>query len=473
MKIKHIFAAAAVLSATAAFANDDAARTAYFLDGYIYRHNLNPAFADDHGYVSIPVLGNINAGMLSNVGVNTFLYKLPSGQLTTFMSPTVGANEFLDKLKNNNHINFATSLPVISVGFRAFKGYNTISLSTSVAGGVNIPKSLFEFMKLGQTGESSTYSINDMRVKATATAQLALGHSHNITKDIRIGAKLKFILGLGYADAYIDNAQITMSQNIWKVSATGRLDMAAGSGLYVPTRAEAGRSIDRPEQRNQISWDDIDYDSFSPSGFGLGVDLGASWNTPVPGLTVSASVLDLGFVSWSHNIKARTPGLDWSFDGFKDIALDSSQPNYNENKLDEQADRLFDDLGDCFNFQRESNGGSHTTALAATIHLGAEYTMPFYKKLKGGFLFTQHINGPFSWTEGRLSANYSPAKWFDINLSYGQSTYASSLGWMINFHPRHFKFFIGSDHQFFSITPQFLPVGRANTSLTLGLAIGL
>lgn len=48
-------------------------------------------------------------------------------------------------------------------------------------------------------------------------------------------------------------------------------------------------------------------------------------------------------------------------------------------------------------------------------------------------------------------------KWFDATVNYGASTYGSSFGWMINFHPKGFNFFIGSDHQFFSVTPQFVP----------------
>lgn len=95
--------------------------------------------------------------------------------------------------------------------------------------------------------------------------------------------------------------------------------------------------------------------------------------------------------------------------------------------------------------------------------------MPFYDRLTGGFLFTQHINGPFSWTEGRFSANVKPLKWFDLSVNYGASTFGSSFGWMINFHPRGVNFFIGSDHQFFNLTRQVIPVGKASAAINLGL----
>ncbi|MDE5634365.1 MAG: hypothetical protein K2I51_06845, partial [Muribaculaceae bacterium] len=35
----------------------------YFLEGYTYRYQMNPAFANDRNFVSMPALGNINVSM--------------------------------------------------------------------------------------------------------------------------------------------------------------------------------------------------------------------------------------------------------------------------------------------------------------------------------------------------------------------------------------------------------------------------
>ncbi len=100
---KYIFAAAIAFGAFGLNAQE-ASRSGYFLEGYNFRHQLNPAFAPEQNYVSVPALGNFGVGLMSNVGVNTFLYKMPNGDLTTFMNSTVGADEFIGKLKNNNKI---------------------------------------------------------------------------------------------------------------------------------------------------------------------------------------------------------------------------------------------------------------------------------------------------------------------------------------------------------------------------------
>ena len=128
-------------------------------------------------------MGNINAGLFSNVGVNTFLYKTQPGsqyKLTTFMSPTVDAATFLNKLGKNNHINANLDLTIMSAGFKAFKGYNTISIGIKTDVGVNLPKDLFSFMKLGQTGPDTRYHFDDIQAQANAAAEIALGHSHKI-----------------------------------------------------------------------------------------------------------------------------------------------------------------------------------------------------------------------------------------------------------------------------------------------------
>lgn len=460
----------ALACATVTLHAQEAARTAYFLEGYSYRHQLNPAFSGERNYISIPALGNLGLGLQSNVGVNTFLYKMGNGQLTTFMSPTVDAATFLGKLQNNNHLNMNLNETILSAGFRGFHGYNTITISTRANAGVNLPKDFFKFMKLGMESADTRYSFSDLQLDASAMAEVALGHSRKIDDRLDVGAKVKLLFGIGHANAKIDRMDVRMSGEQWAIDAKGSINISAGSGLKVPTKAESGAEYDSPSQADLIDWDGLDYDSFSLGGFGLGFDLGATYKL-IPGLTLSASVLDLGFISWNNNVRGETSNTTWTFDGFQNVAINSDQPGYEDNKLDQQLDNLWDDLEDCVNFHRTQADGSNLKMLGATIHIGAEYEMPFYNRLTAGFLFSSHIAGCMTWNEGRLSANVKPIKWFDASVNYAISTYGSSFGWMINFHPKGFNFFIGSDHQFFSVTPQYVPVGHANANLTLGFNV--
>ena len=385
------------------------------------------------------------------------------------MSPNVSASEFLGKLHNNNHINADVSETILSTGFRAFKGFNTVTIGVRSSVGVNLPKDLFTFMKLGQTGPDTRYDFSDVQVNANAVAEIALGHSHKINKKLEVGAKVKFLLGLANVAARIDRMDIEMNQDHWSIDAIGSIEMAAGSGLYVPTKGETDPTC-VPAERDLIDWENIDYDSFGLAGSGFGVDLGATYQL-LPDLQLSASLNDLGFIHWNNAVKGETGAKPWSFDGFHDIYLGNDDNYQGNNKIEDQWDNIVDGLDELVNFHRVSDKSGYTKALHATLHIGAEYKMPFYKKLTGGFLFTSYFGGCMSFQEGRFFANVKPARWFDATINYGASTFGSSLGWMLNFHPRGFNFFIGSDHQFFKLTPQMVPVNNATASLNMGFNV--
>lgn len=473
MEIKKTLLVMAAGLVFAAASAQGVTRSGYFMDGYSYRHELNPAFQGDHNYISIPGLGSLNVGTVSNVGIKTFLYDTQPGsryKLTTFMSPTVSADEFLGKLHDNNHINYGLDISILSAGFRAFNGFNTISIGVRTAGGVSLPKDFLRFMKQGQTSDDTEYNFKDLAVNANAYAEVALGHAHRINDRLEIGAKFKVLLGAGNVDAKIDEMKVRMSQDQWRITARGDIKGSAGSGLYVPTKQEAGVDYDKPSQADLIEWGDIDYDKFGLGGLGFAVDLGATYKL-LPDLQLSAAVTDLGFIGWKHAVKGATADTEWTFDGFKDIAIDSEQPGYEDNKIETQFENMWDDIQDVINFHRTERDGKYTKMLHATLRLGAEYTMPFYRGMTGGLLLSHYFGGVSAWTEGRLYANIKPAKWFDCNVNCGLSDYGTSFGWMINFHPRGFNFFIGSDHQFFKVNKQFVPLGNATADISLGFNV--
>lgn len=461
---------AAVTVAMAAFTAtaQEALRSAYFLPGYNFRHELNPALAPERGYLALPALGGINVGLNSNIGLSTFLYPIGGGKLTTFMSPTVGTDQFLDKLKDRNHFTQSFGVNILSLGFRGFGGYNTLGISVRQTASVVIPKDMFAFMKRGMTGASTHYNFKDLGVNGNVIGEIALGHSRRITKDLRVGAKVKVLLGGANVNAKISDMDITLSDQIWQIRAQGEMSVAAGKGLRVPTKYELGKEPASSPDANMVEWGDIDYDSFGLSGFGLGFDFGATYQL-LPELELSAAVLDLGMMTWNNVVKAQTPATTWSFEGFKDIAVDSSDPNYEENKLGNQFENIGDDLEDCTNFRRTETGAKRTSGLGTTVSLGAAYTLPVWKGLVGGLLLTQRIDGMYSWTEGRVSANLIPCGWFDLSANYALSSFGSSLGWIINFHPAGFNIFIGSDYQFYKVTEQYIPVGNVNANLQFGI----
>ena len=137
--------------------------------------------------------------------------------------------------------------------------------------------------------------------------------------------------------------------------------------------------------------------------------------------------------------------------------------------------RHFDDLSDqvqeLFNFREDASGKTkNTTSLAAKLAIGAEYKVPVYEKLSFGFLFTHSFQKHHSWSEGRFSANLTPVSWFDAAVSAAFSTYGTSMGWLVNFHPKGFNLFLGSDFMIFKVTPQFIPLHNNNAHISLAIS---
>lgn len=460
---------ALLITASVGTATAQELRSSYFLQGATYRHQMNPAFINESNYLSFPVflLGNINVGTQANVGLNDFLYKYNQDgyNLTTFMNPSVSSSEFLGNLHDNNKVNLNLRLTIASFGFRAWGGFNTFELGLRSNTGINLPYGLFDFMKTGMSNEAGNhYTVKNLNVRTNNYVEVSLGHAREIIENrLDVGAKVKFLVGGANADARIRRMDISMSQDQWQIDAEGKIDGSVKGG-YFTTKA--------PDEQGRQEIDGFEVKSPGVGGYGVAFDLGAVYKLDdyVKGLTVSAALLDLGFIRWNNGVKA-TMKNSYTFDGFKHPIAVDPEGSDDPGDIDNQLDQMKDDLEDFIKFYDNGKVSGRTTALAATMNVGAEYVLPYYKKLSFGLLSSTHFNKPFTWTEARLSANVAPLSWFDASVSYGIGTFGSSLGWVLNFHPRGFNFFIGTDHMITRVTPQYVPVGNANANINLGFNI--
>ena len=101
--IKQIFAVAVFLLGSSAQAQN--LSSAYFLDGFAYGHQMNPAKEYDRkGYFSIPFLpGNLNMGLKGNLNLKDVLFKNPNGNgLVTYLHPSLSVGEALSGFNANN-----------------------------------------------------------------------------------------------------------------------------------------------------------------------------------------------------------------------------------------------------------------------------------------------------------------------------------------------------------------------------------
>lgn len=418
--------------------------TAYFLDGNIYRHDMNPAIGNDKNYVAIPALGNLNVGFGGNMGLKNFLF-VKNGQTVTFMHPSVTAQEVMKNIRDNNRMNEELKVQLLSFGFKSGKGYSTFELNVRENVNAIVPGSFFDMAKGGLTNKR--YEVKNLSGHGDAFVELALGHSHDINEKLRIGAKLKVLLGAGNADIDLDNAYLDCDEN------NGITATASGK---VQTSA-AGLIMKRDEEG---FFDGFDFDSHGVGGFGLAVDLGAEYKIN-DDFKVSAALLDLGFINWKNNLTGSINGT---------VATSDYTFNMNDGTYTNARGEEIGDAFDAFNIRNEGDKGARTRALGATLNIGGEYKAPFYDKLKFGLLNTTRLQGKYTWTDFRLSANVSPAKWFGAGVSVAAGTYGANVGWIIDFHPKGVGLFIAMDRLLGKLSKQGVPLS-SNAELNIGVNV--
>lgn len=440
--------------------------SAYFTEDYKFRHMLNPAFGNEQNYVSIPALGNISVNTHGNFGYrdvimsNPMYPSLSDKKMTTFLNPYISAEDALSGFSTgNNRITGDVSLTILSAGFKAFGGYNTIEINSRTTTGVSLPYELFEFAK--NTGNHS-YDIGDINAHAQSFAEIAFGHSRQINDKLRLGAKLKVLVGLGRADVKMRNMKADLTaEDKWTITGEATADVSMKGFSYVSE--EKKYNIEGSGTYERVN--NVDLDGVGVGGFGMAIDLGGVYEINED-WTVSASVLDLGFISWTNDMLAENRSKSFVFNGFHDVSVTSDRGE----EIDTKVDRYGDQLADFANLTDMGDKGGRSTGIGATINVGAEYTLPVYRKVSFGALCTSRINGAYSWTEGRLSANYAPLNWLDGGVSFAVNSFTTSMGWVLNLHPKGYNFFIGMDHILGKTSKEMIPLS-SNASLTVGMNI--
>lgn len=463
---KHIvtrsFMAVSMLLLTVA-ANSQSSSSGYFLEGYGQRYQLNPAFAPERNvFVAIPALGNIQVDMQGSVGLANFLYESESkpGMLTTFMSPDVDAKKFLDAMPNAAQFNVGLNMDILSVGVGGQKGFTTFNMKLRNREQVSLPKELFGFMKAGLA--EGDYLIENTNINSITYLETSLTHSHKINDNLTIGAALKFLTGVAYADVTIDEIDAKLHDDEWLVKSNGTLKGSIPAVRY--KLDPETQTFDGIEEADDINANIV------PNSYGLAVDLGAEYDFRdlVEGLKVSAAITDIGFINWSNLNTFATNNNEYvRFEGFNNYDI-------NDDNSDETMDQITDDFNDMIKlYQTGTVDGKEKVMLNATFRLGAEYTLPFVDWISFGELLT-YRTGLWPYAESRTSICMSPCSWFDMTGNAVLSSMGSSMGLLFNLHPGGVNFFLAIDKLKAEFNPQFVPLHDfgLNFSLGLNLAFG-
>lgn len=415
-------------------------RTSYFMEGTHYRQQLNPALAPGRGYLNLPVIGTFNASVNSStLGYQDVMDIIDNSEGGDFFK----SDAFINKLDNLNNLNVNLSTDILSAGW--YKGKNFWSFNIGLRNdiGASIPKGMFEFMRemdgLSAYDNLERLSNIDQKVghqslEINSYAEVGVGLARNITERLTVGARVKALLGVGNLKLDINN--IAVNSNLSGYNTGDLNDLNGRAEIRVDATLEnSSKLIELSEDDGVI--DGIEFGTFGLAGYGLGIDLGASYKL-MDKLTLSASLLDLGFMKWSkNNTSVAKATANQSYD------LTNSSDRY------EFVDKVAS--GEVLNFDMlnmtldKSAQKDRSTSLTSTLVLGAEYEL-LGDLLAVGALYTGRFAKPETLNELTLSANIRPKN--NLNLALSYSLWQGS-GKTFGVAAKLGPIFVGTDYMFF------------------------
>ena len=421
-------------------------RSSYFMEGTSARLQLNPGLQPTKGYFNMPIIGSLNMSASSNVlGTSDIIDLMNSG------SDLYSNDKLFDRLKADNRLNVNLNTDILSFGWYRGKGFWSFNVGLRADFGAALAKDMFSMMRTMNgfaledvAGTNQSYSLSNQTLNMKAYAEIGLGYSRRITEKLTVGGRVKVLLGLARAEMNINQFDLNLDvpnpqyTNYADYESRGELSPSdwygkgysyAAEGNVITTLKGGGMTFDN---NGMIDNFDLDAGDLGIAGSGFGIDLGASYKV-WDNLTVSASILDLGFLKWkeSETTVATVSGGD-------EVTINS-----------ENYDRYIG--GDFLSFERfDFEEGSPEkvktkTRLYSTLLLAGEYGL-LNNKLSVGAMYTTRFAEPKTLNELTFLATFRPKNWLNAAISYSPiQASGKSIGLAVKLGP----LFVGTDYMFF------------------------
>lgn len=461
--MKHILLSIFILLACSLSAQ--IVRTDYFLGTSINRRNFNPALTPEQGYIVVPVLPTLSAGVETNTLNLDHLTFKKNGERVNFMSPLVTSEEFMKGIKSSNFAQADVTYKIFGIGFYKKDKFFSLDINLRAHANATLPRSVFSLLKDGFNNEGDTYyDLSKVRAYAQSFVEVGLGYSMPLfDNNLSIGVRPKFILGVGYADLDGKEIQIEATDRRWRAKSSVSLDIAF-PGIKPKYNEDDGLL------------DGFDTDFNGVPGYGFGVDLGANYNlghvVPVlEGLNVSFAIRDIGFISWTKSNSLQM------YSSESEVIVEPStwDTDYSDKSLDKVLEDAFNDLKDAVNLHETGVGSKgKSTSLRSSFTLGAEYAI-MDKKLTFGVLYNAFLSKYYTSNALMGSVAYTPSRWLGLATSYtlAGGDYAN-LGFALYLTPsKGVTFHVASDYIFPRVNSSFYPTTSKALNVQVGFSIPL
>lgn len=295
---------------------------------------LNPGTEVNYKkHIGIPLL----SGLYVNVGSNNLTLN------DLFSKDGVDINDKIQRqlyrMKPTDFVTVNEQIDVINIGYRLQNGTDYLSFGfyQELDFIAYYPKDLAILFYQGNTDENGDINLNSnttlsqLNYKGQTFGVFHAGISRKMNKRLNVGARAKLYSGMVNVQSLRNSGNFTTTlgvDNIYRHELQNLDYRFQSSGLL-------------KDDKLSLSGKSLLKNFFSGSNLGLGIDIGLSYQLNDRTI-ISASVLDLGFISYSKNVTTYTSKGNYTFEGIGLLFPESDPIPYWENLVvdfDQQTER--------------------------------------------------------------------------------------------------------------------------------------
>jgi hypothetical protein len=418
---------------------------------------MNPAVIPEYSfYFGLPALGGLNTNFSSNfISYNDVIFKHPTyDSLILFLHPDADVNDFIGKLKERNRISPELSINILMFGFKAGKSFFSFQVAERSSLRTSLPRDIIELGLLGNeefVGRTTDFS--KFGIDFSHFREYSLGFSTKINELIQVGVRGKMLFGKGNIQLANHEMSIYTDPDTYEMLLRAKLEL----NISAPTDVQLYSA-----RKFELSKDTIGYDSpdwlpyfFSSKNMGFAFDAGVIVK-PISNLTLSASLVDLGFINWQRDVKNISVDGEFEFNGF------DFNPFFEYGNEDDPFELLKDSLDKVF--ERTETQNDYRTGLGTKLYVGANYQLT--KAINIGFLSRSEFYRKKLMQSVSLSANFQVGSGLSTILSYSiQNNTYDNIGLGLGFREGPFLWYLVSDN----LTGFFLPHKAQTANFLFGL----
>lgn len=398
----------------------------YFMDNLPQSSMLNPAFDPSYKfYFGMPIINGMNLNLSSDIGFDD-VYK--NGNF--FWNSARDFKAFADNLPTTSFLTAEINTSALNFGFAAGEGYFHFAFNQRVDMRFGIPQDLFRLNDL-----SITHDLSGFEIQAKMYNEYAVGYSRTINDKLVVGGKLKYLAGIANASFSFDKFDLITTEEEWGFAIDGNI--RTSGPLNVQTDADGMVEDFQMDEMETIS-DFISTGVTNTQNPGFGIDLGAEYQV-IPKLKLSASLIDLGRISWKSNASTVNYKADYRFKGLTDIVkIEDGDFVVNEDAIDALGDSIEN------SFSGKTIPGVYSSTLSPKLFIAAEYE--FTHSLSAGFIsrtkfISDEVRQNFIFN---ANANFRHVLTLGLNYNVGVNS-QSSYGGVIGLRLSPFYIYMASD----------------------------